>query len=132
MWYLKYNSKHVYLWFFVPLENFSLIWRRHHCRWRAENFDLCSATKPLSSECSLTCHIYCDTGHPFIIVISEDRRGLFNFSQFMVMGPCRINIFKPHYVADATNSIDTYFCQHCRLLFTHVEISDFFLISSCV
>ena len=31
------------LWFIVPLENFSLIWRRHHCRWRAANFDLCSA-----------------------------------------------------------------------------------------
>ena len=28
---------------FVPLENFSLIWRRHHCWWRAANFDLCSA-----------------------------------------------------------------------------------------
>ena len=28
---------------FVPLENFSLIWRRHHCRWKAANFDLCSA-----------------------------------------------------------------------------------------
>ena len=28
---------------FVPLENFSLIWRRHHYRWRAENVDLCSA-----------------------------------------------------------------------------------------
>ena len=27
----------------VPLENFLLIWRRHHCRWRAANFDLCSA-----------------------------------------------------------------------------------------
>ena len=27
----------------VPLENFSLIWRRHHYRWRASNFDLCSA-----------------------------------------------------------------------------------------
>ena len=29
--------------FIVPLENFSLIWRRHHCRWRAASFDLCSA-----------------------------------------------------------------------------------------
>ena len=28
--------------FFVPLENFSLIWSRHHCRWRAANFDPCS------------------------------------------------------------------------------------------
>ena len=25
---------------FDPLENFSLIWRRKHCRWRAANFDL--------------------------------------------------------------------------------------------
>jgi hypothetical protein len=24
-----------YLRFYVPLKNFSLIWRRHHCRWRA-------------------------------------------------------------------------------------------------
>ena len=29
--------------FIVPLENFSLIWRRHHYRWRAANFFLCSA-----------------------------------------------------------------------------------------
>ena len=28
--------------YIVPLENFSLIWRRHHYRWRAVNFDLCS------------------------------------------------------------------------------------------
>ena len=29
--------------FIVPLENISLIWRRHYCRWRASNHDLCSA-----------------------------------------------------------------------------------------
>ena len=29
--------------FIVPLENVSLIWRRHHCRRRCANFDLCSA-----------------------------------------------------------------------------------------
>ena len=33
----------IYLEFIVPLENFSLIWRRHHCRWRAAHFDLSSA-----------------------------------------------------------------------------------------
>ena len=33
----------IYLELIVPLGNFSLIWRRHHCRWRAANFDLCSA-----------------------------------------------------------------------------------------
>jgi hypothetical protein len=27
-----------YLHFYVPLKNFSLIWRRHHCRWRAAKF----------------------------------------------------------------------------------------------
>jgi hypothetical protein len=29
-----------YLRFYVPLKNFSLIWRRHHCRWRAAKFRL--------------------------------------------------------------------------------------------
>jgi hypothetical protein len=27
-----------YFQFYVPLKNFSLIWRRHHCRWRAAKF----------------------------------------------------------------------------------------------
>ena len=29
--------------FFVPLEKFPLIWKRHHYRWRTSKFDLCSA-----------------------------------------------------------------------------------------
>ena len=33
----------VYLEFINPPKNFSLIWRRHRCRWRAANYDLCSA-----------------------------------------------------------------------------------------
>ena len=33
----------VCLGFFVPFENFSLIWRRHNCQWRAANFYLCLA-----------------------------------------------------------------------------------------
>ena len=33
----------VCLGFFVPPGNFSLLWRRHHCRWRAANFELCPA-----------------------------------------------------------------------------------------
>ena len=28
---------------FVPLENFSLLWRRHHNRWRTAKFDPCPA-----------------------------------------------------------------------------------------
>ena len=60
--------------FFIPLEKFSnlLIWRRHHCRWWAANFDLCSALMAWSSEGSLACHTYYDTGHPLSMVISED------------------------------------------------------------
>ena len=30
----------VCLGFFIPLENYSLIWRRHHYQWRTANFDL--------------------------------------------------------------------------------------------
>ena len=29
--------------FFVQIDNYSLIWRRHHYRWRAVKFDLCLA-----------------------------------------------------------------------------------------
>ena len=57
--------------FFCPTREFSLIWRRHHNRWRAAKFDLCSALWPLSSEGSLACHTYCDTWHPFMMVISD-------------------------------------------------------------
>ena len=39
----QYFCLFVCLDFIVPLENFSLIWRGHHYRWRAVNFDLCSA-----------------------------------------------------------------------------------------
>ena len=38
----------VCLGFFFPLENFSLIWGRHHCRWRAANFELCLALMTVS------------------------------------------------------------------------------------
>ena len=38
VWYIK-----IIVCLIVPLENFSLIWRRYHYRWRAANFDLCSA-----------------------------------------------------------------------------------------
>ena len=52
----------------IPLENFSLIWKRHHYQWRAYS----RHSWPLSSEGSLACHTFCDTGHPFIRVFSED------------------------------------------------------------
>ena len=62
----------VCLWFFVPLQNFSLIWRRHHNRWRAENLNYARHLLLKSIEGSLVCYTYCYTGHPFIMVISEN------------------------------------------------------------
>ena len=43
MWQYWEKDLFICLWIFVPIENFSLIWRRHHCRWRDSNFDLCLA-----------------------------------------------------------------------------------------
>jgi hypothetical protein len=37
-----------YLQIYVPLKNLSLIWRRHHCRWRAVNLGLCLAFRAFS------------------------------------------------------------------------------------
>jgi hypothetical protein len=36
--YMYDNDKSDYLVFYVPLKNFSLLWKRHHCRWRAAKF----------------------------------------------------------------------------------------------
>ena len=50
-WY-HYNSVHMMNWtdkfvclwgVYRPTRDFSLIWRSHHCRWRAVHFHLCSA-----------------------------------------------------------------------------------------
>ena len=51
-----------------PNQDFSLIWR-------CEGFQILTYTPhswPLSSEGSLVCHTYCEMGHMFIVVISED------------------------------------------------------------
>ena len=50
--------------FFVPLENVSIIWRRTITGEWLQIFNLCSAPMPLSSKGSLSCHTYCDMGHP--------------------------------------------------------------------
>ena len=53
----------VCLGFFCPLENFSLILRCHYYRWRAANLTYARHSWPSSSERSLRCHTYLDTGH---------------------------------------------------------------------
>ena len=54
--------------FILPLENFSLIWRLQHY----QILTFVRLSWPLSHEGSLACHTYYDTGHSFIMVISED------------------------------------------------------------
>ena len=56
--------------FFVPLENFSLIWRRN--RWRAANFDLCSALMAIDQWRLFSMPHLLWHGASVIIVISED------------------------------------------------------------
>ena len=56
----------------VPLDTFSLIWRRHHDRWMVEHLTYARQFWPLSSEGFFAGHTYCDTGHPIIMLISED------------------------------------------------------------
>ena len=61
----------VCLWFPVPHENFSLIWRCHYY-WQSW-FQILTFTRhswPLSSDVSLVCHTYCDSGH-----LSKKTRG---------------------------------------------------------
>jgi hypothetical protein len=45
----------VYLRFYVPLNTFSLIWRRHHCRWRATKFRPMLGAKSLWAGRDLYC-----------------------------------------------------------------------------
>ena len=56
----------------VLLENFWLTWRRHYYRWRAAILTYARHSWPLSSEGSLACQTYCDTGYLFIMIISGD------------------------------------------------------------
>ena len=55
---------------FVPIENSSLMWRRHHYWWRGANFDLCSALMAIKQRVFFSVpHL-----HPFIIVVSKNPR----------------------------------------------------------
>ena len=58
-----------YLRFYVPLKNISLIWRRHHYRWRAAKFRPMLGAQGLS----LSCHTCCDTGPRFFRSHRKDR-----------------------------------------------------------
>ena len=66
------KSMYLFVCLFVSLENFSLVWRRHHYGWRASILTSTKHSCLLNSEGSSACHTFCVTGHPFIMIISED------------------------------------------------------------
>ena len=58
---------------YVPLEYFSVIWRSHLYWWLQSNFDLYSALVTIAQWGFFSMPLlYCDTGHPFIMVVSKD------------------------------------------------------------
>ena len=66
-------SLFVCLWFYVPLENFHS-YMYEDVTITGEGLQILTYARhswPLSSEDSLACHTFCDTGHPFMMVISE-------------------------------------------------------------
>ena len=73
-------SLFVCLWFYVPLKDFSLIWRRHHYRWMASNFDLCSGLMAIEQWGFINVP-HCDTKSPFIMVIFETYVLIHKFNQ---------------------------------------------------
>ena len=61
--------------FYVPLEDFSCI-HMETSPLPVKGFKFFYLTRhswPLSSEGSLLCHTYCDMGHPFVMIISEEQ-----------------------------------------------------------
>ena len=69
---IQYVCLFVCLQFFIPLENFSLIRRRHHCQWGVANFDLCSALMAIEQWRFLNVPHLLRPGLPYIMIISED------------------------------------------------------------
>ena len=69
---MSYVWLFVCLRFIVPLENFSIIWRRNHYRWRAASFVLCLALMAIEQwEYFIVPHLLWHgggggRGHPFI------------------------------------------------------------------
>ena len=62
----------VSLGFFVPLENFHTYGDVDIAGEVLQILTYARHSWPLNSEGSLACHTYCDTEHPFIMVIFED------------------------------------------------------------
>ena len=62
----------VCLWIYDPLEDFSLIWIRHHYRWRASTLDHYSTLIAIEQREFFSVYTYCDKARSLIMVISEN------------------------------------------------------------
>ena len=62
----------LFIWSLCPIREFFTHMETSPLPVKAANLTYARKSWPLSSESYLTCHTYCDTGLPFIIVISED------------------------------------------------------------
>jgi hypothetical protein len=60
-----------YLLFYGQLKHFSLLWRRHHCRWRTAKYRPMLSAQGLF--CALSCHTCCDSGPQFFRSHPKDR-----------------------------------------------------------
>jgi hypothetical protein len=58
--------------FYVPLKNFSFIWRRHHYQWRLQNLGLCSAIRAFEQGGVFIVPHRCDTGPRFFRSLSRE------------------------------------------------------------
>jgi hypothetical protein len=56
-----------YLLIYVTLKNFSLIWRIHHCWWRAAKFRPMLGAQGIWAGGSLSCHTCCSMGSWFFL-----------------------------------------------------------------
>ena len=75
LWWKVFKSKKYFV-FFRSFSSFSRIFQSFgNVTITGEGLQIFAFVlhlRPLSSEGSLACHAYCDTGHPFEMVISED------------------------------------------------------------
>ena len=88
---------YVSLWFFCPTREIFPHMETLPLREGLQIFSYARHSWPLSSEGSLACHIYCDTGHPFIMVISEDPWHSAVATSFYDLGLSLLGFIRPNF-----------------------------------
>ena len=89
----RYKTLCLYVWLFVclgfivPFENFSIIWRRNHYRWRAASFVLCSALMAIEQwEFFIEPHLLWHGEGPPFIWLSLRTRDAFTYCRAFSSG----------------------------------------------